>query len=196
MAERYGSVSEMLADHAEGQSLKRRYDRESSKRTLARALFNLRNGCGLTQQQVAEKMGVAQSAVSRIEHCDNEKMRVEDIQKYVSALGYRISVGIHPENITDSVKFHAFEMRRLLLQLTEMCKGDSVMESAAAGFLGEAIFNLVRFVDTAASQLNATVPIPGEILEVFTATPEAEGFQRQESSALPPETSQVEAGKQ
>lgn len=182
MPERYGSVSEMLADHPEGQSLKRRYDRESSRRTLARALFNLRNGCGLTQQQVAEKMGMAQSAVSRIEHCANEKMRVEDIQRYVSALGYRVSVGIHPENITDSVKFHAFEMRRLLLQLTEMCKGDSTMESAAAGFLGEAIFNLVKFVDTAASQINATVPMAGEILEVFTATPEAEGFRRQESA--------------
>lgn len=171
MTERYGSVSEMLAKQPDGQSLKRRFDEESSRRTLARALFNLRNARGLTQGQVAEKMGVAQSAVSRIEHCDNDRMRVQDLLTYVSALDHRISVGIHPENLTDSVKFHALEMRRLLLQLTELCKGDSAMESAATGFLGETVLNLVKFVDDAASQIDAPVPIPGEILEVFTAAP-------------------------
>lgn len=96
MDRRWGSVSELVAALSD-KPFKKRFDEESSKKSLGRALFNLRNSQGLTQEQVAEKMNITQSAISRIEHSANDKIRFDDFENYVSALGYKISVSIHPD---------------------------------------------------------------------------------------------------
>ena len=50
-------------------------------------LAQMRKQQGLTQAQVASEMGVSQVRVSRMEHGDVEKMQVESIAAYVSAIG-------------------------------------------------------------------------------------------------------------
>ena len=42
---------------------------------------------GLTQAEVAKAMNVSQARVSRMEHGDVEKMQVESIAAYVTAIG-------------------------------------------------------------------------------------------------------------
>lgn len=51
-------------------------------------LKELRESLGLTQEEVARKMGVQQAAVSRLE--SREDSRVETLEKYASALGARL----------------------------------------------------------------------------------------------------------
>lgn len=191
MTTRYESLVDMLAssDDPEIHEAKQRIEEISSKMVLARALFASRNAHGLTQAQLARKMQVARARVEEIEHCDDDQMRIQDLMMYVSAMGYRLSVGIHSAKVTDSVKYHAFEIRRMLNHLAEMCKGDSAMETAAAKFFGEAIFNLVNFVDAAASTIDAEIQMPGQDLEVFASTPLLTDSAEESQSLVPSEES-------
>jgi transcriptional regulator with XRE-family HTH domain len=50
-------------------------------------LAQMRKQRGLTQAQVAQAMDVSQARVSRMEHGDVERMQVESIAAYVTAIG-------------------------------------------------------------------------------------------------------------
>ena len=56
-------------------------------RDIGYHLAQMRKQQGMTQSQVATTMGVSQVRVSRMEHGDIEKMRVESIAAYVAAIG-------------------------------------------------------------------------------------------------------------
>ena len=53
----------------------------------------MRKQRGLTQAQVAQAMGVSQARVSRMEHGDVERMQVESIAAYVTAVGGHLRPG-------------------------------------------------------------------------------------------------------
>lgn len=56
-------------------------------RDIGYHLAQMRKQRGLTQAQVAQAMGVSQARVSRMEHGDIERMQVESIAAYVTAIG-------------------------------------------------------------------------------------------------------------
>ncbi len=101
MTNRYGSMLDMLSSYEDPgiEDLQQKVAEKSAKMTLARALFCLRNAQGLTQEELAEKMGQPLSLVEKIEHCDDDQMRIQDLMIYVSAMGYRLSVGIPPGSL-------------------------------------------------------------------------------------------------
>lgn len=56
-------------------------------RDIGYHLAHMRKQRGLTQAQVAQAMGVSQARVSQMEHGDIERMQVESIAAYVTAIG-------------------------------------------------------------------------------------------------------------
>lgn len=68
-------------------------------------LKELRESLGLTQEEVAKRMGVGQAAVSRLE--SREDSKVETLEKYAAALGARL------------VLIVVFEQRREEIVLTQ-----------------------------------------------------------------------------
>jgi predicted XRE-type DNA-binding protein len=56
-------------------------------RDIGYHLAQMRKQQGMTQAEVASAMSVSQVRVSRMEHGDVEKMQVESIAAYVSAIG-------------------------------------------------------------------------------------------------------------
>lgn len=58
--------------------------------TIARELFVRRTKANLTQKELADKMGVSEKAVARIEETPNEKQTMGNIKAYANALGYRV----------------------------------------------------------------------------------------------------------
>jgi predicted XRE-type DNA-binding protein len=56
-------------------------------RDIGYRLAQMRKQRGLTQAEVARAMGVSQARVSRMEHGDVERMQVESIAAYVTAIG-------------------------------------------------------------------------------------------------------------
>lgn len=56
----------------------------------AASLAGLRAAAGLSQRQVAARLGVVQSRVSAIEHADPYRLRVATLAAYLDALGGRL----------------------------------------------------------------------------------------------------------
>ena len=63
-------------------------------------LRELREGAGLTQQQLADRIGVSQRQVSKIEHGDIDNAKVGTIRGYLAAVGG----GLALEYVTDEVR--------------------------------------------------------------------------------------------
>jgi ribosome-binding protein aMBF1 (putative translation factor) len=62
------------------------------RRALAETLTARRTEMGLSQTEVAARMGTSQSAVARLESGDAD-VRLSTIERYVSALGERLDWG-------------------------------------------------------------------------------------------------------
>jgi len=73
------------------------YEEEAAKSELWLQLVEARQEAGLTQQEMAERLGVSQAQVSRIEKEGYDAYTLNTLRKYVTALGegYQLEVTIH-----------------------------------------------------------------------------------------------------
>jgi transcriptional regulator with XRE-family HTH domain len=63
------------------------------RRALAARLVELRHAAGLSQTQVAARMGTSQSAVARLEAGDVDA-RLSTLEKYAAAIGQSLELGV------------------------------------------------------------------------------------------------------
>jgi DNA-binding XRE family transcriptional regulator len=73
---------------------RRVYEEESRKKQLWLALVEARQAAGLTQAEVARRLGVSQAQVARIEKRGYESYTLNTLRRYVSALGEGFSVEV------------------------------------------------------------------------------------------------------
>jgi transcriptional regulator with XRE-family HTH domain len=76
-----------LKNHA----VKEEYDLLESEFVLIDALVTMRNKAGLTQDQVAQKLGTQKSNISRLE-CGSSNPSWKTLQNYANACGFEISM--------------------------------------------------------------------------------------------------------
>ena len=83
-----------LMDSPEFQAV---YAEEAAKSALWLQLVEARRLAGLTQKQMAERIGVSQAQVARIEKEDYDAYTLTTLRKYVAALGegFSLEVTIH-----------------------------------------------------------------------------------------------------
>lgn len=93
MSRHYKSVSEMVSHLCTDESFKRKVLAEIKNRNLTKLLFALRCKKGMSQKQLAEKMGATQSRVSKIESAPDAEITVKDLLDYAKALGLRLEIG-------------------------------------------------------------------------------------------------------
>ncbi len=60
---------------------------------LASTLYHIRQEQGLTQREAAERAGLKQQAISRLEKAASN-MQLGTLQRYLGALGYHIEISI------------------------------------------------------------------------------------------------------
>lgn len=79
---------------------RRIYEEEARQKEIWLQLVEARKSSGLTQKQVAERMGVSQIQVSRIEKRGYEAYTLRTLKRYVHALGagFSLEVRIAPGN--------------------------------------------------------------------------------------------------
>jgi len=63
------------------------YEEESAKSALWLQLVEARLAAGLTQKQLAERIGISQAQVARIEKEDYDSYTLTTLRRYVAALG-------------------------------------------------------------------------------------------------------------
>jgi ribosome-binding protein aMBF1 (putative translation factor) len=90
-------VERYFADReARDPEFKRSYEEVAPTVDLWLALHDARHASGLTQAQVAARMGVSQAQVARIERQGNESYTLNTLRRYVRALGdgFKLNVTI------------------------------------------------------------------------------------------------------
>jgi DNA-binding XRE family transcriptional regulator len=76
---------------------RRVYDEEAQKKELWLSLVEARQEAGLTQAEVASRLGVSQAQVARIEKRGYDSYTLNTLRRYVTALGegYFVEVIVH-----------------------------------------------------------------------------------------------------
>jgi transcriptional regulator with XRE-family HTH domain len=145
---RYNSVDEFLSGESvapEVRSAVSKLDRETE---VVNNLIQARRDAGLTQQQMAEKLGKTQSAISKLESSEDREVTLQEIMDYakVAEVTFSMMVGQRPNHIA-MVKHHALAMRKHLSALANEAHRNKEVEQAIKGIFGEAFFNLLTIWD-------------------------------------------------
>lgn len=83
------SVEEFFKDDLDTPELRKAY-REILEEELGEVLKSLRQNRGLTQRELAERLGLNRSRVGQIEGAEGLSLSLETLVRYSSALGYRV----------------------------------------------------------------------------------------------------------
>jgi DNA-binding XRE family transcriptional regulator len=78
--------------------LRRVYEEEAAKKELWLQLVEARQEAGLTQAELAERLGVSQAQVARLEKRGYDAYTLNSLRRYVEALGngFRLEVSVRP----------------------------------------------------------------------------------------------------
>ena len=76
---------------------RRIYEEEARKKELWLQLVEARQAAGLTQQEVAQRMGVSQAQIARIEKRGYDAYTLRSLRRYLEALGdqFTLEVVVH-----------------------------------------------------------------------------------------------------
>lgn len=81
------SLEDFLAEHPVDRKRVEEYKKSMLAETRAYRLREFREQAGMTQEQVAQRIGVSQRQVSKIEHGDLESTKIGTIRRYLEAVG-------------------------------------------------------------------------------------------------------------
>ena len=72
------------------------FEEEAQKLAIGEQLSRLRQEAGLTQAQVAKRIGTTASAISRYENAEYDRYELRTLQKIVRACGGRLELTLKP----------------------------------------------------------------------------------------------------
>jgi predicted XRE-type DNA-binding protein len=97
----YQRWADSLVTDEEGRCL---YEKEAAKKALWLQLVEARQAAGLTQAELATRLGISQSQVSRIEKRGYDAYTLTTLRRYVKALGddFQLEVRVlhEPQGVT------------------------------------------------------------------------------------------------
>ncbi len=155
MGRRYTSVTEMVREVTGDKDYAQELEQELGAKSLSRTLFVLRCQKGVTQADLAKRLGWSQSRVSKLENSELDKMKMGDLVAYIGAIDLQACLCFHKKRMTavEWVKFHAFEVKKHLDRLAGLAHEDEGIYEGVKSFFGEALFNLLHMFENSAKKL-------------------------------------------
>jgi transcriptional regulator with XRE-family HTH domain len=151
---RYASVADLLKGEGMSGEVGRQVECLAAETRVVQQLVQLRARAGLTQSELAKKIGCTQSRISKVEASRDEDIPLGIIRDYVKATDSRISfVCGKPVNHVEAVKAHAFSIKRHLESLADLAKKHDELEPHIQGFFGEAFFNILGILSECQDQM-------------------------------------------
>jgi len=87
----YNEIDDYIAAFSDEE--RQEYGAAETALDLASILYRIRQEQGLTQHKAAERAGLKQQAISRLEKAASN-MQLGTLQRYLGALGYRIEISV------------------------------------------------------------------------------------------------------
>ena len=173
LSKSYSSVEEMVRDAlSDNPEFVAAFEQRLRDRQLVNSLAVIRAVAGMSQAELAAKLGCSQSKVSKLESGTDAGVTFGELAAILDATGHRAKVLLLPAGgLVAEVKSHAQAIKHLLEELVNLAGTDDQMVSAAAQFMDEAAANLVGFIKKAAQNLPATADASRATVEI--AAPES-----------------------
>lgn len=86
---------DFLAEQLKDPEVKAEYDTLEPEFTLMQAIIDARKQTGMTQKQLSEKTGIAQSDISKLES-GNGNPSLKTIQRLAAGLGMKVKIEFQP----------------------------------------------------------------------------------------------------
>jgi len=136
-----------------------------AERRILKSLIAMRIAAGVSQGDIADKLGCSQSRVSKLERANDGDLKLDELAAYGAATGREFEIIGHRKGSTpvDRVKAYVFCIRRELQFVASLVKGDQSMAQGVSAFIGEALFNVVKAMKDAAKTLPKRPPITMEL---------------------------------
>ena len=167
----YNSASDMARDLLAGEpEFVADLEARLHERQLVKSLAIVRARAGMTQKELAGKLGCTQSKISKLESGVDADLRFGDIAAYLEAVEHEAKIFVIPGNgtLADEVKMHAFRIKHVLDELVQLAGNDGAIAKGVGAFIEEAAFNLVRLAKTAKENLPQHPATPGKSIHVET----------------------------
>ncbi|NLM17136.1 MAG: helix-turn-helix transcriptional regulator [Candidatus Riflebacteria bacterium] len=84
-----------LAEQLKDPELKAEYDNLDAEFTIVQALIDARKTSGFTQKELAERTGIAQADISKLEN-GNANPSIKTLQRLAKGLGMRLKIEFLP----------------------------------------------------------------------------------------------------
>jgi transcriptional regulator with XRE-family HTH domain len=119
-----------------------------AQRSLVHYLFAARSAQGVSQKEMAERMGCSQSRISKLENSLDAELNVGDLMSYLGALNLKSQVMVLRKDATifDEIKAYAFRIRACLSEMVRLAGDDPEIGAGVSRAHIETMANLVRFV--------------------------------------------------
>ena len=142
------TASSVMAELCGNDMIVKDVEENISKTKFVSALEEIRVRKGMTQKDVAVKMGISVSKVSRFEASADDDLRIGDVKAYLQAIETDVSVALFDKSMpaTNQIKHYVFEIERLLRHLTTIakeCGDDSSIVDGISRFRGEVLYNFI-----------------------------------------------------
>ncbi len=154
MSDRLNSAADAAAFLTEDESVKQSVQREVRESQVIWMLSNLRMSQGLSQREVADRMGCHPSKISKLESASDRNISWADVVLYANAVKHKPVLLFEPFDApaADMIKFHVFSIRDRLEELRKLAvklgRNDEISEQIHQ-FYGEVLFNfLAKFFDS------------------------------------------------
>ena len=151
---RFTSIGDAAAYLAGDEKVKQQVDEEICCSQLVNTLLQLRIEKGISQKELAKRIGCDPSKISRLEAGNDLQLRMGDVMQYLSALNVKMNMVVEDTSlpVAEQIKQHVFLIHEKLEQLVKLGKqvdGDEVIINKIHVFCSEVLFNfLSQFGDS------------------------------------------------
>jgi transcriptional regulator with XRE-family HTH domain len=160
---RYASVDTLMAGEGTPYEVQKQVKQLGSETAIVRRLVEIRHQAGLTQEEVANRLGKTQGAVSKMESGRDDDLTLEEVRRYAEVTGRRIGLYFgKPLSHVEAIQGFAFGIKEHLSALASLANMDEELKPNIQGFFGEAFFNILKIL----SECNKELPTPDVTIRV------------------------------
>jgi transcriptional regulator with XRE-family HTH domain len=157
------SVADLVRAASGDHELAERVAEDARRNAITHFLFGIRSSRGVSQAEMAAKLGCSQSRVSKLENGEDDELRLGDLRSYLRCLDHDLMLVICPRQWTlaERIKFFACNIRSCLKRMVGLAEKDATIRDGVSHFHVEAFHNLVKIVlDSARNVPQDPEPVP------------------------------------